>query len=661
MKSRKRLLVKTRKRYRKKNTHSMVKRNGTRAKHRGTRVKRRGTRVKRSKIRRGTRVKHGLKRGGAYGAYSYHASPFGNANDENDDGNDGNNYGNEERNVFNNGENDGYRNGYRPANGLANVYENNENNNGPANGNENGNANNANYNADDDTDDEYGDEQNYEDYQGYIEELTEGWGDNCTTTTLDQKLEFVEREIEKVSNTYDTLVQGIADQTLGEYTQEETLHASYSAELSEWHRNAVGRAREFQRISEADLNRAFLYLLPGFNTAHKYMVLNQNDEDTPMHVMIKNYAYKMITALFTRANITYAVIQYDDTYSDYQFMENLLWVMSESSQLVNQYLREDWNSFLEIPMDRTMFVLSGGNMTVMLAGMMCYLHKVWNSGHYEYNSYGGTLLEQIRQEFETELVRAYGTVDGFYQWLSQQMFDPWFRNSIRLNTEKVSDIDMLFMGPDYMVNDIANPYLFQINELTAYVLRKIMVAAHSEDGSDESAMAYHLMPFAGSFDENWPRFKFSNFSEILPETVAGMRDLHEEDKDYEGYRQTSNLIEDVPMYLNRIKQGYQPFFDLDLTDIPEELRVEYSKKYGECLDCSIGAMTNHLYAHKQVNYIAGMYYTLDTLIFEFDFILQGPRDDKYQKRVERRDFLNHINIDPVNALFQIIGRKLEFG
>ena len=484
--------------------------------------------------------------------------------------------------------------------------------------------------------------------------------DSCITTTLEQKLEFVEREIENVSKKYDTLVQGIAEQTLGEFTDDYSLEASHSAELSEWHRNAVGRAREFQRISEVDLTHAFLYLLPGFDTKHKYMVLNQNDADTPMHEMIKYYAYKMITALFTRSNITYAVIQYDDTYSDYQFMENLLSIMSESSQLVNQYLREDWNSFLEIPMDRTMFVLSGGNLTVMLAGMMCYLHKGWISGHYEYNSYGDTLLEKIRQEFETELVRAYGTVDTFYNWLYEQMRDPWFRNSIRLNTEKISDIDMLFMGPDYMVNRITNPHLFQINELTAYVLRKIMVTAHSNDGSDEFHMAYHLLPFAGSFDENWPRFKFSNFSDIRPETVAGMRELHE-DKNYEGYRQTSNLIIDVPMYLNRIKQGYRPFFDLNLTDIPQELRVEYSKKYGECLDCSIGAMTNHLYAHKQSNYIEGMYYTLDTLLYELNYILDGPHDDKYQKRVDRRDFLNRINIDPVNALFQIIAHHLEFG
>ena len=640
MKTRKRFIVKTRKRNRKKkNTRSIV------------------------------------KHGGSY----YHASPFGNANQENanENSNENSNQENGRENiVWNwNGHNEpanGHNNGYNgPANGYngpANGYNGPANGyNGPANGYNNGNGNgngnnahNSNYNADDDTDDEYGDEQNYEDYQGYIEELTEGWGDDCTTTTLEQKLEMVEREIEKVSKTYDKLVQGIAEQTLGEFTEEGELQASESAELSEWHRNAARRAREFQRISEADLTRAFLYLLPGFDMRHKYMVLNGNDEDTPMHVMIKYYAYKMITALFTRSNITYAVIQYDDTYSEYQFLENLLGVMSEASQLVNQYLREDWNSFLEIPMDHTMFVLSGGNLTVMLAGIMCYLHRIWNSGHYEYNSYGGSLLEQIRQEFETELVRAYGSVDEFYQWLSQQMFDPWFRNSIRLNTEKISDIDMLFMGPAYMVDNIANPYLFQINELTAYVLRKIMVAAHSEDGSAESSMAYHLLPFAGSFDENWPRFKFSNFSEIQPETVAGMRALHE-DKEYEGYRQTSNLIEDVPMYLNRLKQGYQPFFDLDLTDIPEELRVEYSKKYGECLDCSIGAMTNDLYGHKQVNYMGGMYYTLDTLLYEFEYILQGPRDDKYQKRVERRDFLTRINIDPVNALFQIIGRKLEFG
>jgi hypothetical protein len=170
-------------------------------------------------------------------------------------------------------------------------------------------------------------------------------------------------------------------------------------------------------------------------------------------------------------------------------------------------------------------------------------------------------------------------------------------------------------------------------------------------------MAYHIMPFAGDFTDEWKRFKFSNMSGISAENTAKMRALHEQD--YFGYRQSSNKIDDVPMYLNRIKQGYQPFFGLDLNNIPEDLQAEYSNKYGECIDLSIGAKTNHLYNHKQYNYLRGEYYTIETLTYELEYILQGPHDDKYDKRLARHTFLTSINNVYVNTLFQIMGRQIS--
>jgi len=539
---------------------------------------------------------------------------------------------------------------------------------GRANGNNgNGNANNYNYDGgDEDTDeDEDDEEQDYENYQDYVEDLTEGLDTGCTTSSLEEKLYAVDREIEKVSDAYETLVKGIALQTLADYVDSGSLRPSYSAELSEWHRNASRRASQYQRINEEDLNNAFLYLLPSFNVEDKYMVLNENDEDTSMHVMIKYYAYKMITALFTRSNITYAVIKYSEVESHHRFLNNLLGVMRCASRITHQYVTESWNTFLEIPMDRTRYVHSGGNMVVMIAGMLCYLYDTWNSGYYQYNTYENTLLDEIRQEFEAYLVATYGSVDGFYGYLTGRMREEeYFQENIQRNTEKISDVDLIFMGPNYVVNRIDNPYLFQISELTAYVLRRIMVTAHSEEETHESWMAYTVMPFAGEFDDSWKRFKFSNMSGVTPETVEGMRQLHE--RDYYGYRQSSNYIEGVPMYLNRIKQGYQPFFDLDLSKIPVELQQEYSNKYGECLDCSIGAKTNDLYNHKQINYmtnnhagnINGEYYSLNTIIYELNIILQGRRDDKYEKRENRRDFLVSIDVPDINVLFNIMGKHI---
>lgn len=574
-----------------------------------------------------------------------------NANQEN------NNQNNNE--SWNNAPDPGYR-GLKRENGQWNGNQRYHNNRRNRRNRNNGNNQNYDYNADDEETDEDDDdvEQDYENYQDYIEDLTEGLDNKCNSTTLQEKLEAVDLEIEKVADTYNKLVQGIADQTLGEFIDTGILQASYSAELSEWHRGASRRANEFQRISEDDLKRAFQYLLPSFDIANKYYVLNENDEDSSMHVMIKHYAYKMITALFTRSNITYAVIQYDETESDHQFLENLLGVMRCASQISNQYLREDWNTFLEIPMDRTMYVNSGGNMTVMIAGMLCYLYDTWNSGYYQYNTYADTLLDEIRQEFEGKLVAVFGSVDPFYRSLTDLMRgNDEFRNNLKKNTEKISDIDLLFMAPDYFVDNIqTNAYMFQVNELTAYVLRKIMITAHRDDDTQECWNAYHVMPFAGDFDDRWKKFKFSNMSGIREEATAGMHALHEQD--YYGYRQSSNRIDDVPMYLNRIKQGYKPFYDLNLSRIPEDLQYEYSNKYGECLDCSIGAKTNPLYNHKQENYMNGNYYTIETLTYELEFILQGPKDDKYNKRLDRYNFLMMVNNQSVNALFQIMGRHI---
>jgi hypothetical protein len=119
------------------------------------------------------------------------------------------------------------------------------------------------------------------------------------------------------------------------------------------------------------------------------------------------------------------------------------------------------------------------------------------------------------------------------------------------------------------------------------------------------------------------------------------------------------------MYLNRIKQGYQPFFGLPINGMNDDTQYDYSNKYGECLDCSIGVKVNPLYNHKQENYVknlgmsaTGDYYTLDTLDFELEYMVQGPQDDKYHKRYQRYMFIRSIRIHQVDALFKIIGKHI---
>jgi hypothetical protein len=378
--------------------------------------------------------------------------------------------------------------------------------------------------------------------------------------------------------------------------------------------------------------------------------------------MIQKYAHKLITALFTRSNITYAVIQYNPIESPYQFMENLLGVMQSASRITNGYMTEHWPQFMwpefrDIPMEQCMYVHSGGNMTVMIAGMICYLYEVGVTEHYG-KGYGVGILEDIRREFET-----YLTPEGvgiFYAELVGRMqSDTDYRMNIKTITEKISDIDLLFMGPDNLVDNIQNPSLKRMNDLTAFVLRRILVTAHRTDADPVTKMARDILPFAGTYDYHWSRFKFSNMSGITSKTVTDMRKLQIPKYEYLGYRQTSNLVEGVPMFLNRLKQGYRPFFELDLSRIPQDLQREYSSKYGECLDCSIGVKTNPLYDHKQTNYIEGNYYSFDTVISEFVEILKGPVDDKTEKRTQRLRFLQSIRTPIMDTLFLIIGRHIS--
>jgi len=518
---------------------------------------------------------------------------------------------------------------------------------------------NTEYNADVDEPEDI--DQDYEDYQDYIEELTEVLGEGCRTTTLLKKLESIHTEIAHASEYYDMLISTIAHETLGKYLF--STPPVSNEELEAWRRNASRRASEFQRITIADLHMAFLYLLPTFDASKKYLILSNEDEDTSMHTMIKKYAHKLITALFTRSNITYAVIQYNPIETPYQFMENLLGVMRSASRITNGYMTEHWPQFMwpefrDIPMEQCMYVHSGGNMTVMIAGMICYLYEVGVTEHYQ-KGYGLGILEDIRRDFE-----AYLTPEGvgiFYAELVGRMqSDDAYRMNIKTITEKISDIDLIFMGPDNLVDNIHNPSLKRMNDLTAFVLRKIVVTAHTDRADPVTKMAKDILPFAGTYSkEHWSRFKFSNMSGITTKTVTDMRKSQNPKVEYLGYRQTSNLVQEVPMFLNRLKQGYRPFFELDLSRMPQELQYEYSSKYGECLDCSIGVKTNPLYDHKQTNYMKGNYYSFDTVISEFVEILKGPVDDKTEKRTQRLRLLQSIQTPIMDTLFLIIGRHIS--
>jgi hypothetical protein len=490
----------------------------------------------------------------------------------------------------------------------------------------------------------------------------------------------IHRDIEFSDENYIQLTTQVVNDVLGQRLEEneeaesgkKNLKTERNAQLEKWREEARTRAGIYQRTSKEDLAFAYRYLLDTLDPAQRAHVLG--GEKSSMHVMIEEYSYKLITALFTKANVTYAVFNYNKTdQGPYQYLDNLLCVMRNASTVINALLKEHWNKFFEetfkedehkFPESR--YVHSGGNLILIIAGMLCYLHE-----HKE-SPYGTTILEQIRKTFNDHSVPNHR---AFYTQLDAMMTEE-FKSQLRDLTENISDLDFLFMSfkeskahvgePDnYIVSDMSTPELFQVNQLSAYLLRDILTKAHSSGHDPLIRYSKELLPFAGQFNQNWKPFRFFNMSGIKSETTKEMNNLQingnkmaspEKNKRFSGYRQTSNLVNEVPMFLNRLKQGYQPFFNVVQGWKDRTFIMDYSTKYGECIDLSIGTRENILYRGKHDNFMAGRYYSLETIIHELEVINRGPPDDKTQKRMARLAFLYNIqSLNGINVLYEIIG------
>lgn len=625
---------------------------------------------------------------------------WGNANDEQEG-----NYGVETQPNYNNlPSGQGY--GDEPAEWHA--PNGNENN---GNGNEN-----ENYNADEEDNDDYFENNDEEDidFEDYVNDHLDGYDDEdgngnngnngngngnvdhanengdqtptagCCNVSLEDKMEQLQGEIENVSTKYEMLVNGIAEQTLGRYLHDESLELEPTPNLERWHRGAVRRASIYQQISVEDLNKAFLYLLPTFDYNRKFMILSKHKHlrVTSMHTMVKKYAYKMFAALFTQANITKAVLQFNVSDWNHQPLENLLNIMQGGSRLINGYLTEYWNVFMNIPMENSWYHHSGGNLIYIIAAMQCYLYDMWHSEDYEQWQYGDGILEVIRAEFERALWDHEGTLDNFYGMLTENMYDETYREQLRTATTNVSDFDTIFFGPDHLVDNIEEEELYNLNELSAYVLRKILIDGHSQHGTDNEYYAKNLLPFSNEMnDARWPGFRFFNRSGISEETVEMMNDLNEDGLLFNGHRQTSNKIIDedsrLNMYLNRVKGACSFFYDLNLENIPEDLQQGYANVFGELIDMSVGvrhiydargrATPTPFYHYKHEEFKRNNYHSLGVLEHELYEILQQPANDKTPKRIARHSFIQRSDrmisgggMRYINTLYGIMCNRITY-
>jgi len=474
----------------------------------------------------------------------------------------------------------------------------------------------------------------------------------CINPSLEEQLTNIEKEIEHVHENYEMLLENIADTTVGEFGHTKKMDKHKSAN---WLRNVTNRGKfGYQRLKNEDLKQAFLYMLPSIDITQKYKILfEENDEDETIKNILDQYLYKLVTSLFTKANITFAVSNYSTKTDEFDYLRNLLALMNDGSLIINRIMRREWDNFVDKPIEYSCYVHSGGNLILIITGVLCYLHKCWVN-EYEYSD---ELLDCLRKDFDEYLDYTY---DAFYEWLDSLFTDKKFCDITTELISQISDLDFIFMTDqdDYVYNIGDNPTTKMINDLSAYIIRNILVDSHEYNGneSEENVMANNLVPFAGKYDRKWPKFKMIDFTEISYYGKTRMKEISK--GDFSGYRQTCNYIKELPIYLNRLKQGYLRYSDLTEMNSSNSKNDIYTK-YGECIDLSIGCKTNTLYNHKQEHYKYGTYYSIQNIMEEIEVILQHAEDDKTAKRRSRLYFLNAINNESINHLFSLIRPIIE--
>ena len=198
-------------------------------------------------------------------------------------------------------------------------------------------------------------------------------------------------------------------------------------------------------------------------------------------------------------------------------------------------------------------------------------------------------------------------------------------------------------------------YAKDINALSCSILRTLLHKA--KNNSSQFPLKY-IFPFMDKYKKKtWGAGRMFNLSNLDEDAMNEINKHSKTMTDYLGYRQSSSYIQELPIYLNRIKQGYYPFHKMEATcQISDIDIIELQSKFGECIDLSIGFNQNPLYNNKHVHYIKGEYYSMDCLLQELKSITGSKTDDKSEKRNNRINFLESLinSHPPFNDVFDFI-------
>lgn len=270
--------------------------------------------------------------------------------------------------------------------------------------------------------------------------------------------------------------------------------------------------------------------------------------------------------------------------------------------------------------------------------------------------------------------------DDFTTDLRGLFSNPDFSINIKIILSGASDLDFIFMTHnDDFVNFRDNGGLSKkISNLSAKVLHSLLMRTLREKGfpiTEKSDEIHWLFPF---FDYYTRPYWSAGALYDSAQMDAGLKaDIRKDIGECIGMRQTSNFMKALPIYLNRIKQGYFALYfngdgEIDNHDglpIPNIIHIpidpaqkrlfdEHKGKYAEGIDLVVGSRTSDLFEGKHDRYKRGRYYTIENFNHELTLILKKGMDDKSTKRIARQAFLNKLTESPYGGTYDYILQQI---
>ena len=515
---------------------------------------------------------------------------------------------------------------------------------------------------------------------------TSGICDSHTMHHLQSQIEDLNNKMIQVNYIVLKIIRDIAHKLFIEYLSDPSLLKKYQKDSLDWFIQ-FNKVYGFQRFSENDIINAIKYRLHTYDPSEQFYIVPNSHR---ISRLFTEYRYKIMTSFFTKASISHAVLSYkhekikgkrkhnganSGSHSgEYIYLENLFSILSLANEGINTTLKAQWIDYIGVEYDNSSYIHSGGNIFVLLAGMLCYIKELKEL------TLERPIMNSIVEKLKIKIGEQYSDFIKYLQTLFEN--EEFIRCFQTIMDGGLSDIDFLFMSStkgffQHKTTDKRSytPSLFSnINALSASILRTILCNTHAGDETYKS-----LFPFMEQYTEIIPTSRMFNNSGISDENITKI-DAHGLLRKIRGFRQTSSYIDEINIGINRIKQAYNPLGPIieSLQNVPPQVPSlfqgppqnvppqvpslfqgppqydEFITKYGECLDLVIGSTNNPIFKHKCEQYEGGLIYNINTLYDELEKIGQTTQDDKSEKRLHRMKFLDILRKSEYSRFFNYL-------